>query len=199
MSEATAPTPNNMPGASAPGDDADAVTAEAPDTAAPRSAEELQAEVMQWKEQARKNEARAKANAAKAKEYDANFNVYKESHEKLQAELERSKTPDQRVLDEAEAARKAKDEADARAAEAHAELLRYKLAGDLPGFLHGLLNGSTEDEISEQVATVKGQLDEYIASVTGPRSPRPDPLQGRESVIKADPRAKFAEAISRIL
>lgn len=198
MSEA--PTPNNMPGAAAAAtsDDAEAATADAPDST-PKSVEELQAEVAQWKEQARKNESRAKSNASKAKEYDANFATYKEAYEKLQAELERNKTPDQRVLDEAEAARKAKDEADARAAEAQAELLRYKLAGDLPQFLHGLLTGQTEDEIAEQVSAVKAQLDEYIVSVTGPRSPRPDLLQGRESAIKADPRAKFAEAIGRIL
>jgi len=198
MSEANAaPTPNNMPGAATPGA-TDGATPEAAE-AAPKSAEELRTELEQWKEQARKNEARAKANAAKAKEYDANFSTYKESHEKLQAELEQKKSPDQRVLDEAEAARKAKDEADARAEQAHAELLRFKLAGELPGFLHGLLTGTTEEEITEQVAVVKGQLDEYIASVSGPRSPRPDPLQGRESVLTGSPRDKFAEAISRIL
>lgn len=198
MSEANAaPTPNNMPGAVASGA-TDGETPEAPQSS-PKSAEELQSELEHWKEQARKNEARAKANAAKAKEYDANFSTYKESHEKLQAELDQRKTPDQRVLDEAEAAKRAKDEADARADAAHAELLRFKLAGDLPGFLHGLLTGTTEDEISEQVSVVKKQLDEYIASVSGPRSPRPDPLQGRESAIMGSPREKFAEAISKIL
>lgn len=189
------PTPNDMPGADT---GADAVTAEALD-ATPKSAEELQAEVAQWKEQARKNEARAKANASKAKDYDANFATYKESHDKLKAELDKQKSPDERVLAEAEAARKAKEEADFRATQAQSELLRYKLGGELPSFMHGLLTGTTEEEITEQVATVKAQLDEYMSGVTGPRSPRPDPLQGRESVLKSSTRDQFAAAMTKIL
>lgn len=111
-----------------------------------------------WKSKAREQEKRAKDNAAKAKRFD---------------ELEEAKKTD------AERAEAALREANDRAEKAESALLRYEVAAAkaVPPNAVQFLTGSTREEMEASAE----QILELIGDAGKPRSPRPDPNQGRGS------------------
>jgi len=196
----TSPSPLDMPGAKdAAGqpDTGDNVEVEAGDGP---SYDDLLAERDKWKKAAGTNENRAKANADKAKAYDADFEKYRAAFEREQQRQQQQKTPDEiKAEAAAEAARKI-EEAEAAKAEAEAKLLRFKLAEGVPEFAMGLVTGTTEEEITEQVAELKAALAEYVSQQVGePRRPAPNPLAGRAGQNGTSARDSFAAAMSKLL
>lgn len=125
-----------------------------------------------WKAKAREQEKRAKDNADAAKRL---------------AEIEDSqKTEVQKLSEQFEAAR-------ADAADARAELLRYRVASQ-----HGItdsddialfLTGSDEETLTKQAERLAARVED----ASKPRSPRPDPNQGRNGSGPKSTADSFAE------
>jgi hypothetical protein len=198
----TGPTPNDMPGAkldTVEGADNNQLLEDGDEPAY----EDLLAERDKWKKQAKTNENRAKANAEKAKAYDAEYEKFKAAYDREQQRRQQEKSPEQLKAEAEAAAEQRIADAESARAEAEAKLLRMKLSDGLPEWAMQLVTGQTEEEVSEQVAVVKGQLAEYVAAQigepTGPRRPAPNPLAGRAGQIGTSPQEQFASVFSKIL
>lgn len=125
-----------------------------------------------WKSKAREQEKRAKDNADAAKRL---------------AEIEDAqKTESQKAAD---ALTREKNRADA----AEAALLRFEVAADqgVPANAIKFLTGSSREEIE---ASAKDVL-ELIGDAGKPRSPKPDPTQGRSGTGPLSTADQFAAAI----
>lgn len=201
----TAPTPNVMPGASRTSEGESTLDSlalggpeagDTTDSGTELGVDEISAERDRWKRQAQTNEKRAKSNADKAKAYDADYEKFKAAYEQLQAQSQGTETTEEEVVDEA--AERAAD-AEARAAEAEAKLLRFKLADGVPEWALGLINGDTEEEIETQVESLKENLAAYVATISEPRRPAPNPLAGRSGQLGSSPQEAFSSAFSNIL
>lgn len=130
-------------------------TATAEETQTPPAAEP-QGDGTDWKTEARKWESRAKADheaALKWREYETS---QKTEHEKLAEELARVQ---------------------AEASQASAELLRFKIAAEkgISGDATKLLKGSTLEELESEAELLLA----LIANQSKPKSPQPDPTQGK--------------------
>jgi len=193
------PTPLNMPGASA-GSDVESQAQDQADNGDSPAYEDLLAERDKWKKTARANESRAKANAEKAKAFDADYEKFRAAYEREQQRQEQNKTPDEiKAEASAEAARRI-EEVEAAKAEAEAKLLRYKLSEGVPEFAMGLVTGTSEDEITEQVAELKTALAQYVSQQVGePRRPAPNPLAGRGGQNGISAREEFSALFSKLL
>ena len=143
-----------------------------------QAATEPQVEETDWKAEARKWEQRAKENKGAADEL---------------AQIRDAQKSD------AERAAEALATAQAEAESARAELLRYRVAAQ-----HGItdadditlfLTGTDEDTLTKQAT----RLAERAVTESRPRSPRPDPNQGRQGDGISSTADQFAAAISRAL
>lgn len=198
----TGPTPLDMPGAAAGearGEQTGGDTAAADQADSP-TYDDLLAERDKWKSAARNNEKRAKANAEKAKAFDADFEKFKAAYEREQLRQQQGKTPEEIKAEASAEAAKRVEEAEAARAEAEAKLLRLKLSDGVPEFAMGLITGTTEDEITEQVAEVKTALAQYVSQQVGePRRPAPNPLAGRGGQNGTSAREEFGALFSKLL
>ncbi len=130
-----------------------------------------------WKARAREWEKRAKANA--------------EAAAKL-AELEESQKSEAQKLADAKVA------ADQATAEARAEALRWRIAAK-----HGIsdedaelfLSGADEETLTKQAV----RLAERVAAESKPRTPRPDPNQGRATEGSNSTADQFASTVGGML
>lgn len=145
--------------------------------AEPAQAEQQQPEVEEtdWKAEARKWEQRAKENRSAADE--------------LARIREAQKTDAERAAEALETARN-------EAAQARAELLRYRTAAEYgitsAEDIELFLTGTDEETLQRQAKA----LSERTAATSSPRAPRPDPNQGRPGGAprsKGDAFAAFAE------
>ena len=129
-----------------------------------------------WKSKAREQEKRAKDNADAAKRL---------------AEIENAQKT------EAQKATEALEEATQRAAAAESALLRYTVATEqgIPSQAVKFLTGSTREEIE---ASAKDVL-ELIGDAGKPRSPKPDPNQGRSGGSAATTADQFAGVVGGLL
>jgi hypothetical protein len=129
-----------------------------------------------WKTKAREQEKRAKDNAAAATRL---------------AELEEA----QKTQAQKDADRLATETSRAEAAEA--ALLRYEVATEtgVPANAMKFLTGSTREEIQ---ASAKDVL-ELIGDAGKPRTPRPDPNQGRAAPEVTSPAGQFAAFLKQQL
>ena len=132
-----------------------------------------------WKAEARKWEKRAK---------DAQG--LREAAEKW-AEYEASLKPAQERLAEELAATKAEAES------ARTALLRYEVAAEkgIPADAVKLLNGTSREELEEAADSLLA----LIANTSKPKSPKPDPAQGRPASGGATTADQFASALDDIL
>lgn len=132
-----------------------------------------------WKAEARKWEKRAK---------DANG--YKEAADKW-LEYEASQKPIQERLAEELAAKTAEAES------ARTALLRFEVAADkgIPPEAVQLLNGSTREELE----TAADSLLALIANQSKPKTPKPDPSQGKPATSGSSPADAFAAALGDLL
>ncbi|WP_301119787.1 hypothetical protein [Mycolicibacterium fortuitum] len=191
-----APTPNNMPGAETATTETEAGTA-ATDTGTQEAAptvDELTADRDKWRDLARQNEQRAKGNSKKAKEYDDHFEDYKAAWEREQA----NRTADQKAADAEAEAEKRAQAAEQRAVEAERKALVLEHASTLPGFMHGLITGTTEEEVTEQVTGLKAALDAYVEELGAPRRPEPVPALGRGSGTTSSTADQFAATLANL-
>lgn len=129
-----------------------------------------------WKSEARKWEARAKENAEKAKAHDA----YVESQQTEQQKLETRATT-----------------AEQRATEIEARLLRYEVAAEkgIPLTAAARLQGATKEELeadADNLLSLIGERDK-------PRTPKPDPTQGRGNNPSLSTAQQFAAALDGLL
>lgn len=202
----TGPTPADMPGAkSGTPDGSDPIEGDEDlGEDGELDPEKIAADRDKWKQQAKRNEARAKSNAQKAKELDEHGADWKAAWEREQEAKNKTKTPEQLKAEaDAEADRKVAEETRLRK-EAEANLLRYQLAKDIPEWAMGLIRGTTEDEITEEVETLKGDLATYVTSQIGtddnPRRPIPNPIVGGGGDRGGpDPRAEFGSVFTKLL
>lgn len=143
-----------------------------------QAATEPQVEETDWKAEARKWEQRAKENKGAAEELAQIKDAQKS---------------------EAERAADALAQAQADAESARAELLRYRVAAE-----HGItdaddialfLTGTDEDTLTRQAT----RLAERTVAEPRPRSPRPDPNQGRSGPGTASTADQFAGAVGDLL
>lgn len=132
-----------------------------------------------WKAEARKWEKRAK---------DAQG--LREAAEKW-AEYEASLKPAQERLAEELAATKAEAES------ARTALLRYEVAAEkgIPADAVKLLNGTSREELEEAADSLLA----LIANQSKPKSPKPDPAQGRPATGGATTADQFANALGDLL
>lgn len=132
-----------------------------------------------WKAEARKWEKRAK---------DAQG--LKEAADKW-AEYEASLKPAQeRMAEELEAAKR-------EAESARIQLIRYEIAAEnqIPNEAVKLLNGSTREELEESAKA----LIALIANQSKPKSPKPDPSQGKPATGGSSTADQFANALDDLL
>ena len=155
-----------------------AAPADAPAQAQEDQAQEPKVDETDWKAEARKWEQRAKENKSAAEEL---------------AQIREAQKS------EAEKAADALKEAQAQAEQARAELLRYQIAAK-----HGItdaddialfLTGTDEDTLTKQAT----RLAERVADQSKPRSPRPDPNQGRSGTTSASTAEQFGAAVADFL
>lgn len=132
-----------------------------------------------WKAEARKWEKRAK---------DANgdrelANKWREYEASLKPEQER-------LAEDLVAAR-------AEAESARISLLRYEIAAEkqIPGDAIKLLNGSTREELEDAADALVA----LIAAQSKPKSPKPDPSQGKPANGSVTTASAFAEALGDLL
>lgn len=132
-----------------------------------------------WKAEARKWEKRAK---------DAQG--LREAAEKW-AEYEASLKPAQERLAEELAATKAEAES------ARTALLRYEVAAEkgIPADAVKLLNGTSREELEDAADSLLA----LIANQSKPKSPKPDPAQGRPATGGATTADQFASALGDLL
>lgn len=153
-------------------------TTEAPAQDAANEAAEAKVDEIDWKAKAREWESRAKANKSAADELAQIKDAQRTDAERAAAALEQAK---------------------ADAAAAQAELLRYQIAAK-----HGItdaedialfLTGTDEDTLTKQATRLASR-----ASDDGrPRSPRPDPNQGRTGSSTATTADQFAGVVGGLL
>lgn len=132
-----------------------------------------------WKAEARKWEKRAK-DAQSLKEAADKWNEY-----------EASLKPAQERLAEELAATKAEAES------ARTALMRYEIAAEkqIPGEAIKLLQGSSREELSEAADALLA----LIANQSKPKSPKPDPSQGKPATGGASTANQFADALGDLL
>jgi CRISPR/Cas system-associated endonuclease/helicase Cas3 len=132
-----------------------------------------------WKAEARKWEKRAK-DAQSLREAAEKWNEY-----------EASLKPAQERMAEELAATKAEAES------ARTALLRYEIAADkqIPSEAIKLLQGSSREELEEAADALLA----LIANQSKPKSPKPDPSQGKPASGGISPADAFAQAIDDIL
>jgi hypothetical protein len=125
-----------------------------------------------WKSKAREQEKRAKDNAKAA--------------ERLAEIEEATKSESQKAADKIAAETQ-------RANEAEARLLRYEVAAEkgIPAKAIKLLSGASREEIEASAAEVL----ELIGEAGKPRTPKPDPNQGRQGSSSTSNGELFAAAI----
>lgn len=202
----TGPTPNNMPGASTTTGEPTGQAGEGEggeEGEEELTYEDLSADRDKWKGLSQKAEKRAKSNAEKAKQFDGDAQEWKKSWEREQAAKNATKTPEQiKAEADAEYASRVAD-ADARAAEAEAKLLRSEIAdGQVPAFMLGLITATAEEDITEQVSDLKEKLDAYVGGLVpdgNPRRPQPNPVAGRTTTVGSTPQQDFAAAFAKLL
>lgn len=207
----TGPTPNSMPASTNAGED------EPDDKKAPGngdgngeddgeelSYEQLQAEAEKYKQQADKLSKRADRFADKAKQFDTQAPKWKAAWEREQAAKNATKTPEQiKAEAEADATKQIEAERAARQ-EAEANFKRWQLAtGKVPPFAMGLITGTEDDEINEQVESITEQFEDWykarLAVDTNPRKPLPNPLAGNGNGSGGTAREQFAATFDQLL
>lgn len=129
-----------------------------------------------WKAEARKWEARAKENREKAEQFDA----FQESQ----------KTEQQKLADRLAAAEKS-------ATDQASLLMRYEVAAKkgIPLAAAARLQGATAEELEADA----DKLLELIGERDKPRTPRPDPTQGRGNNRSLSTAEQFAAAVGGAL